>query len=232
MKANIHSDSGRRKFIKTSIIGGISLAVIPSNFSCREKALSNTIELNVPTKLFDGKRCWTHARAGIVPGGGEDGNPRVVMTMNNLDLAGNDVFYGVFGLHTNNLAETWTKPSELKKMAPHYEIIDGEERPVAVSDFWPKWHSKTKTLLGTGHTVVYTPDWKVRNPRPRNTSFSIYNPDLDSWSEWRKLQMPDDDKFYNSGAGCVQRYDSEDGTILLPISFRGKGRSSGVTVCK
>jgi hypothetical protein len=232
MKAIVHYNSGRRKFIKTSIIGGISLAVIPSVICCREKKLSNTVELNVPTKLFDGKSCWTHPRAGIVPGGGESGKSRVVMTMNNLDLAGSDVFYGVFGLHTNNFAETWTKPRELKTMAPRYELIDGEERPVAVSDFWPKWHSKTKTLLGTGHTVAYTPDWKVRNPRPRNTSYSIYNTDMDSWSEWQKLKMPGDDKFYNSGAGCVQRYDMDDGTILLPISFHPKGKNSRVTVCK
>ena len=115
--------------MKTSIIGGISLAVIPSIFSFRKKELSNTIELNVPTKLFDGKRCWTHPRAGIVPGSGKNGNPRVVMTMNNLDLAGSDVFYGVFGLHTNNLAEAWTKPVELKTMAPRYEIIEGEDGP-------------------------------------------------------------------------------------------------------
>jgi hypothetical protein len=231
MKAIVHDNTGRRKFIKNSIVGGVSLAVIPSLFSCREKKLLNTVELNVPTKLFDGKRCWTHSRAGVVPGHGEDGKPRVVMTMNNMDLAGSDVFYGVFGLHTNNLAETWTKPVELKTMAPRYESIDGEERPVAVSDFWPKWHSNTKTLLGTGHTVVYTPDWKVRNPRPRNTSYSSYNPVTDSWGEWQKLKMPDDEKFYNSGAGCVQRYDMEDGTILFPISFRGKGRNSKVTVC-
>ncbi len=44
--------------------------------------------------------------------------------------------------------------------------------------------------------------------------------------------MPDNEKFYNSGAGCTQRFDLEDGTILLPISFRPKGKNSRVTVCK
>jgi hypothetical protein len=44
--------------------------------------------------------------------------------------------------------------------------------------------------------------------------------------------MPDDPKFYNSGAGCAQRYDLEDGTILLPISFRPINKNSRVTVCK
>jgi len=227
-----HIDLNRRTFIKSSLIGGISLTILPSVYSCRKEELANTLELNVPTKLFDGKRCWCHPRAGIIPDAGQKGMPRVVMTMNNLDLAGSDVFYGMFGLHTDNLTAKWTKPEELKTLAPRYEIIEGIERPVAVSDFWPKWHSKSKTLLGTGHTVVYTSDWKVRNPRPRNTSYSVYDPKNGRWKEWKKLKMPNDPKFYNSGAGCVQRFDLDDGNILLPVSFRPKGKNSRVTVCK
>ncbi len=221
----------RRSFVKSSLIGGVSLMFLPSVISCRKEELSYSLGLDVPTKLFDGKRCWTHPRAGIVPGFGESGSPRVVMTMNSLDLAGSDVFYGVFGLETNNLTD-WTNPVEIKELAPVYETIDGIERPVAVSDFWPKWHVKSKTLLGTGHTVVYTPDWKVRNPRPRHTSYSVYNPETGKWGKWQKLQMPKGAKFYNSGAGCVQRFDLDDGTILLPISFKPTGKNSRVTVCK
>jgi len=207
------------------------LAFIPSLY-CGEDKLSYSLDLDVPTKLFNGKRCWCHPRAGIVPDAGQNSKPRVVMTMNNLDLAGSDVFYGMFGLHTDNLAGEWTKPEELRTLAPRYEIIEGVKRPVAVSDFWPRWHSKSKTLLGTGHTVVYTPDWKVTNPRPRNTSYSVYDIETGKWNEWKKLKMPDSDKFYNAGAGCAQRYDQDDGIILLPISFRPNGKNSRVTVCK
>jgi hypothetical protein len=34
--------------------------------------------------------------------------------------------------------------------------------------------------------------------------------------------MPDDAKFFNAGAGCVQRVDLENGDILLPIYFKAK----------
>ena len=44
--------------------------------------------------------------------------------------------------------------------------------------------------------------------------------------------MPDKEKFYNAGAGCVQRYDLKNGDIFLPIYFRPKGKNSRVTVCK
>jgi hypothetical protein len=227
----MHIIPGRRRFIKSSLISGISMALLPSLYGWEEE-LSYSLDLNVPTKLFDGKRCWCHPRAGIVPDAGQNGNPRVIMTMNNLDLEGSDVFYGMYGLYTDNLADDWTKPEELKSLAPRYEIIEGVERPVAVSDFWPKWHSKSKTLLGIGHTVVYTPDWRITNPRPRDTSYSVYDIKQGRWNDWQKLNMPDEDKFYNAGAGCVQRYDLDDGIILLPISFRPNGKNSRVTVCK
>ena len=222
----------RRTFLKSSLIGGISLTFIPSIFSCDKKALDYLLELNVSTKLFDGKRCWCHPRAGIVLKLGEKGNPRVVMTMNDLDLAGSDIFRGMFGLHTDNLGKSWTEPTELQTMAPRFEMINGINRPVAVSDFWPQWHQVSKTLLGTGHTVVYTPDWKVRNPRPRNTAYSVYNSETGKWVDWQKLKMPDDEIFINSGAGCAQRFDLEDGTILLPISIRPLGKNMRVTVCR
>ncbi len=73
--------------------------------------------------------------------------------------------------------------------------------------------------------MVYTPEWKVTNPRPRHTSFSVYDTTSGKWADWQKLKMPDGNKFIDSGAGCVQRVDLQDGTILLPIYFRPPGRT-------
>ena len=97
------------------------------------------------------------------------------MTMNTLHLDGSDVFKAVYGLSTDDLGITWTEPAALEPLAVHYETIDDVERPVAVSDFWPSWHEASGRLLGTGHTVVYTPDWKVAHPRPRHTSYAVYD---------------------------------------------------------
>jgi hypothetical protein len=227
----MHIDPGRRQFLKSSLISGISLALFPSLY-IDKRQVKYSLDLDVPTRLFDGKRCWCHPRAGIVPGAGQMGMPRVVMTMNDLDLAGSDVFHGMFGLHTDDLSGHWTTPEALTALAPRYEIIEGVTRPVAVSDFWPKWHTKSKTLLGTGHTVVYTPDWRVTNPRPRDTSYSVYDPATGKWDAWRKLKMPEGDEFRNAGAGCAQRYDMDDGIILLPVYFRPEGKNSRVTVCQ
>jgi hypothetical protein len=232
----------RRNFLKSSVAAGISLVTL-DRLACggeREGEAAAVpagsppfrVSRHVPTRLFDGQRCWCHPRAGIVPGAGKQGMPRVVMTMNTMHLEGSDVFKGMYDLHTDDLGKTWTQPREVDTLAPRHETLDGERRPVAVSDFWPGWHAATKTLLGTGHTVVYTPDWKVRRPRPRHTSFSVYNADNDQWSAWHKLAMPDEKKFYDSGAGCTQRCDLADGTILLPIYFHPPGKNSHVAVAR
>ena len=44
--------------------------------------------------------------------------------------------------------------------------------------------------------------------------------------------MPDTAYFQDAGAGCTQRYDLPDGTILLPIYFRPPGKNSRVTVLR
>jgi len=232
----------RRNFLKSSVAAGFSLltagrlgcAAEPGAEAAASPSNSPPFRLwrDTPTRMYDGRRCWCHPRAGIVPGAAQNDLPRVVMTMNTLDVAGSDVFKGVFGMRTDDLGKTWTEPRQLDSLAPCYETIDGQERPVAVSDFWPRWHAATKTLLGTGHTVVYTPDWKVTHPRPRHTSYSVYDPKTDEWATWQKLEMPDTGKFQDAGAGCVQRFDEADGSVLLPIYFRPPGENSRVTVTR
>lgn len=228
--ADSHHSKARRSFLKNSLVAGISYIYLPHLSKLHSQPLDYTISHLIPTRLFDGRRCWVHPRAGIVPDAGKKGLPRVVMTMNTLDLEGSDVFKGMYGLETDDLGNNWTEVEKLANMAPRYETIDGEKRPIAASDFWPQYHKYTNHLLGIGHTVVYTPEWKVTMPRPRHTSFSVYDPDVGNWAEWQKLELPPLDKFYNSGAGCAQRYDLPDGRILLPVSFYPKDKNSHITV--
>lgn len=233
----------RRQFLNYTVSSGLTLSGLSlaagTQFLSAASASADIpypgdyeLGQTVSTKLFDGTKCWCHPRAGIVPGAGNDGKPRAVMTMNTLDLIGSDVFKGIYSQRSDDMSQTWTTPEPIKTLSPRYENIGGEKRPVAVSDFWPRWHQKTKTLLGTGHTVVYTTDWKVRRPRPRHTSYAVYNPANDQWGEWQQLEMPAGDTFYDSGAGCVQRYDLPNGEILLPIYYHPPKMNSQVTVLR
>lgn len=231
---------GRRHFLKFTLSGAVSLAgrrATKAALLSKEDTSAETLDspryrltLASPTRLFDGERCWCHPRAGIVAGYGRNGRPRVVMTMNTLDLSGSDVFKAVYGLHTDDVGRTWSPAREIPALAPRYEIIEGQRCPVAASDFWPRWHAASRTLLGTGHTVVYTPQWQVKRPRPRHTAYACYDPAANRWSKWKKLAMPEQLQLTDCGAGCTQRWDMPDGTILLPVYFRWPGKSSQVAV--
>ena len=225
----------RRTFLKSSLAASASLVTVSPIRALADASTSETafrLSRDVPTRYFDGARCWCHARGGIVPDAVAGKSPRVVMTMNSLDLDGSDVFKGMFGLTTNDLGKTWTEPNELESMAPRQETIDGEVRPVAASDFWPAWHAKSRTLLGTGHSVVYTPQWRVARERPRHTIYATYDPTSNQWQSWRKLEMPAEPKFHNAGAGCTQRVDEPDGTILLPFYFKPRETNTRVAIMR
>ncbi|MDN3689017.1 exo-alpha-sialidase [Cyclobacterium jeungdonense] len=232
MKENNQKSDSRRDFLKDSLIAGVSLCTLglpslqASGKSERKNDLDYRLDLQVPTRLFDGDQCWVHPRAGLIPFSSE-----VVMTLSTLDLEGSDVFKGMYQMKSSDRGITWTQPEKSEALAPRIETINGEERPVAASDFWPKGHRKTGALLGTGHTIVYTPDWKVTHPRPRHTAYAVFNSEKGAWNTWKKLEMPDEKRFGNAGAGCVQRLDLSDGTVLLPIYFSPPGENARVAVC-
>lgn len=174
------------------------------------------LKLETITQGYDGKMCWVHPRAGAIPGS----TPQVVLTMQKLLLTGSDVFYALNHVSTSDLGRRWTQPIENADTLGRREEAGGVI--VAACDFTPKWHAKSGRLLGIGHTVRYQ-DNKVMAERARETCYSIFDPLRNTWSSWAVLAMPAGPKFYNAGAGCVQRVDLENGDILLPIYFKAQG---------
>ena len=165
---------------------------------------------------FDRKMCWVHARAGAIPGN----PPAIVLTMQKLLLSGSDVFYALNEMRTDDLGQKWSGPVEHATLARRKE----GDIEVGICDFTPKWHAKTGKLLGIGQSVHYR-DNRVMDYRHRQTAWSVYDPEARSWAEWRTLEMPDNRKFFNAGAGSVQRCDLPNGDILLPIYYKGDERA-------
>ena len=217
-------------------MSGISLMTIdPFHGLLGSKSVGTpeySLKRDIATRFYDGNQCWIHARVGIIPQAGKDHLPRTILTMNTHDVNSSDIFKQMMGMYSNDLGANWSVPGPLDNMAPQWEIIMGENSPVVASDFWPKYHVKTKQLLGIGHTVVYTPDWKLRKIRPRHTVYSVFDSLKNTWPQWNKLIMPDPEKFHNAGAGSVQRFDLDIGEILLPIYFSPPGSNSKVTVLR
>lgn len=190
------------------------------------------IERTVAHRGFDGKMCWVHARAGVIPA--RDGDaPEAVMTMQKLQLSGSDVFYALNETRSSDGGKSWTPPVEHESFARRaFSFRDKDDLLITVCDFWPTWHQASGTLLGTGHTVVYE-DNRVMKVRPRGTAYAVYDPAKHRWSPWKTVEMPDDPKFENAGAGCVQRVDLPGGDVLLPIYFKPvEDKNSSVTVLR
>lgn len=184
------------------------------------------IQLDTISSGFDKKTCWVHPRAGVIPGT----QPSVVLTMQKLQLTGSDVFFALNEMRTDDFGKTWSGPLE------HATTLGRREEPdgviVGACDFWPKWHVKSGKLLGIGHTVRYK-DNRVMSIRRRETCYSVYDPQKRTWTAWDTITMPDAKKFYNAGAGCVQRLDLPNGDILLPIYFKAETEKfSKVTVLR
>ncbi len=173
------------------------------------------LELGKVTSGYDGHACWVHARAGALPGGSEGGPPTVLLTTQKLLLSGSDVFYALHSTRSTDLGATWS-PLVEQKSFDRITIDGGYQKTVC--DFTPKWHAASRTLLGTGQTVHYADDsHPVRIAR--ETAYAVYDAVADRWGAWATLAMPDPGRFAKAGAGSAQRFDLEDGDILLPVYF-------------
>ena len=166
---------------------------------------------------FDGHTFWAQARAGAIPPHGES-PPTVVLTAQPTLRTGSDVFYGLSEWRTSDLGNTWIGPVD------HADTLgrrqEDPETVVGICDMTPGWHAKTGVLLSTGHTVRYADDSHPLVARRRETAYSAYDAQAHTWSPWRALEMPTRPEFANAGAGSTQRFDLEDGSILLPIYYK------------
>lgn len=176
-------------------------------------------DLTVAREGFDGKLCWVHARAGAIPP--ENGQqPLVVMTLQKLDISGSDVFYALNEMRTRDGGATWTDPEEHASFARVPFSWKGEDDlEITVCDFWPRWHPQSETLIGIGHTVVYENN-RVKPVRPRGVAYATYEPEHHRWTDWQTVELPDEPRFENAGAGCAQRFDLPNGDLLVPFYFK------------
>lgn len=184
--------------------------------STRSTTETYRLSLDTLSEGFDYATCWVHARAGVVPGP----TPAVVLTLQKLQLTGNDVFFALNEMRSDDLGATWSDPVEHATTLGRRDAGNGIQ--VGVSDYWPKWHAPSGKLLGIGHTVHYTGD-KIAHDAPRATAYSIYDPKEKTWTPWATLAADDPDLNFNAGAGCSQRIDLPNGDILLPVYFRRRG---------
>lgn len=170
------------------------------------------IELNKINTDFDPKNnyCWVQARAGVFPDG------RMLITTQPLRLTGSDIFYGLSCFSKNN-NDSWNGPVELSGLQRRPWENDME---IAMCDSTPGFHQHSRKMLLTGHSVIYDKDEIMAAPRPRSTTYSVFDDAKQCWSKFKLLKMPEaDSTFFSCGSGSGQRVDLSDGSILLPVYY-------------
>jgi hypothetical protein len=215
------------------IVVWFSLAFVVDRMTSRAGGaplLAFDVKAEVVHQELSPEFCWFHPRVAAIPDAGKEGRPAVVMTIQKHLLA-DDHYSGLYFLRTDDLGRTWTGPTEIPELA--WQRGENDET-IAVCDVTPGWHAPTKKLLAIGTKLRYTRDGRqlVDKPRSLECAYATFDPESQAWTGWKTLAMPETDgKFFLVAPGCVQWLVNADGTLLLPIYFKGpSGSDFAVTV--
>ena len=163
---------------------------------------------------YDGdERCYVHARGLIMPDGFG------IITTQKLELSGIDVFYGIEIMKTYDGGVTFTEPVMSKTLVRRY-LKDGSS--VAICDCTPFYHKATGKIIITGHLATYGPDNELAYlPECRRcTAYAVYNEATGDFDDYKLIELPCEDRYDSSGAGCSQICELPSGDILVPIYYR------------
>lgn len=196
-----------------------SLLVLAGSVVLPFRVQANTVfsELNAAS-------CWFHPRVAAIPAHGDDAQPAVVMTIQK-HLGVSDHYSGMYYLRTNDLGKTWTGPTEIPELASR---PGDNNETIAACDVTPGWLAHSQQLLAIGVKLRYSQKGAqlVDQPRSHECAYATYDPKTDKWTEWKMLAMPETDgKFFLVTPGCVQWLEKKDGTLLIPIYFKGPAGS-------
>ncbi len=172
----------------------------------------------------DGTTCWTHARAACTPRG------LGLMTAQKLLLTGSDVFYAIHSSISEDGGRTWSTLTELPGFG---RIFGGDDQEAIPCDGTPAYHAASGKILVTGHLAFYEKNRVTKKSFPLSknlpagqvetkTWYAVFDPVTRTWQGPKFLTVPTQSKAKGCGAGCTQRFDLPDGTILLPVYGENK----------
>jgi hypothetical protein len=159
---------------------------------------------------------WTQARTAFV--GSEQSV--ALTTMSRTARVGTHAYHDVFAATSRDMGRTWSPPQAIPSLS-RAEQPDGYE--VVPGDLWPRWHEATGKILITGKTFNFASGTK-ENILREQVAYAVYDPKTGECGPLRTLAMPEHDHqggpIIAPNAGCHQRVDLPDGTILLPVRYQ------------
>jgi hypothetical protein len=207
--------------IRVSLVVGLIAATLSSDARAAEPPVDFQVQLDVAIQELTPDYCWFHPRVASVPSLEKDGDPLVVLTLQQ-HLGASDHYSGLYYMTSKDLGQTWTKPV-LPKALEWRQGDDGET--IGVCDVTPGWHAQSERMLAIGIQLRYDQDGVqlMNKPRSYDAAYAVYDPKTDNWTAWQTLDMPMgiDGQFHHVAPGCVQWLIQDDGSILLPLYYQG-----------
>ena len=149
-----------------------------------------------------------------------------LVTMSKQYIEGSDNYGNLF--YSSSLdGESWSMPTAVQTLANHQK---SKRFDSIFSDVYPMWHASSKKVLCTGKIFYYDREQMPDPEVGRGAGYVTFDPKSLKWSKLETLEFPmntsNGDTIYRPSAGCSQRFDLENGEILLPIMFE-KGWDDG-----
>jgi len=178
--------------------------------------LSYRVTVESPVSASSDDRYWFQARVGAVAP--NHCLAELVLTAQLIDRQGSHLYHGLVSWRSHDLGKTWQGPAP---QAGLDRRTAGKGLLEVPADMTPFWHQKTGKLLLTGVTFLLNEKRKsFVLDAGSSTAYSVYDASTRTWSEYRKLKMPEEKAFGYARAGCSQAWELPDGDILLPIYFK------------
>jgi len=194
------------------------------------KAFDYEVELEIIYNNVTDEYCWVHTRGGVIPGH----DPIVVATTQKWYMGKSDIFSGIYHFKKNSTGKEWIGPSYNDSLGIR---SFGNGLEIGICDQTPYFHKATGKLLSTGHTLLYDggdhPASALDFTLPIYPSYTAYNEKTNTWKDWKIIKDSGIDNAIRVSAGSSQRYDMENGLILLPVAYLENGsKFTKITVLK
>lgn len=159
---------------------------------------------------------FTQSRTAIIAGTPQ----QVILTTQETELTGAHGYRDMLHVFSEDLGRAWKTPVHIENLRRARQA-DGYD--IVIGDVCPQWHAKTGVVLATGKTFNFR-DGKTEDRARERVSYTVYDPKTQAWSGLNIVQLPEKDRegrpMLEANAGCHQRFDLENGEILLPIRYR------------
>ncbi|WP_372638621.1 sialidase family protein [Fodinibius sp.] len=167
---------------------------------------------------YDGQYSWVNGRAGVIPAHASVnpiGKPTVIFTTHKVEHSGPDVLRGLHYFRSRDLGLSWEGPFE-ESVFQREALDEGDGHERLVSDFVPKYHADSGTLLGIGHSSVYNENNVVADQEGA-TAYATFDKQTQRWSDWHTFELPSGPGIEDGAVASGRRVDLEDGSVLFPV---------------